>query len=144
MNDFEKCIKNRRLEKIVFNKDMIEREIKTADYDLSRALKNHEEGDFKWSAIQAYYSMFHSAKGLVLSRGYREKSHRCLLVALEELFVSSGIITVSLVSDFELCMDIRHEADYGLIYSGTRSKTVIDTAREWQQLALKILDDVDA
>ena len=112
-----------------------------ARYDLKRAEHSHAEEDYKWASVQAYYSLFHAAKGLVLSKGYREKSHRCLIVALEELFVSTGIVPAELVSDLELCMEIRHDADYGLVYSGSRSKTVIETAKEWLDVAEGILEN---
>ena len=46
--------------------------------------------------------MFHSAKALVLKKGYREKSHYCLLVALRELYIKSGELTKDVADDFEL------------------------------------------
>lgn len=92
MNDFEKCLKNRRIIKTEPNSDMIGKEITNAEYDLSKAGDSLRAKDFKWPSVQAYYSMFHSAKALVLKKGYREKSHSCLLIALNELYVNSTVI----------------------------------------------------
>jgi len=87
MNDFERCIKERRLTKIKPSNEMIQKEVESAEYDLERARNSLSEDDFKWVAVQSYYSMFHAAKALVLKRGYREKSHFCLVIALKELYV---------------------------------------------------------
>ena len=38
--------------------------------DLATAEDNHSRGYVKWASVQAYYSMFHCTKALVLSKGY--------------------------------------------------------------------------
>ena len=68
MNDFERCIKERRLVKIKPSNVMIQKEFESAEYDLERARNSLDEGDFKWAAVQSYYSMFHAAKALVLKK----------------------------------------------------------------------------
>lgn len=68
MNEFECCIKERRLIKIKPSNEMIQKELESAEYDFERARNSFEEGDFKWAAVQSYYSMFHAAKALVLKR----------------------------------------------------------------------------
>ena len=54
MNEFKRCIKERKLLKINATKDMIKKEISSAKYDLERARSNLKEEDFKWSAVQSY------------------------------------------------------------------------------------------
>ncbi len=56
--------------------------------------------------------MFHSARSLLYSKGYREKSHFALSVAIEELF--SDDIETTMLNAFRNAMDLRQEADYGL------------------------------
>ncbi|MEF8848830.1 MAG: HEPN domain-containing protein [Candidatus Thermoplasmatota archaeon] len=68
MNDFERCLNQRRLTKIKPSKEMIQKEIKNSEYDLKSARNSMDEGDFKWTAVQSYYSMFHAAKALVLKK----------------------------------------------------------------------------
>ena len=92
MFDFERCVKERRLIKIKASKQMIQKEIESSEYDLERARNSLDQEDFKWTAIQSYYSMFHAAKALVLKKGYREKSHFCLIIALRELYVKEDIL----------------------------------------------------
>lgn len=66
MNDFEKCLKERRILKITASKEMIKKEIKGAKHDLSSAEESIHDEDYKWASVQAYYSIFHASKALVL------------------------------------------------------------------------------
>jgi uncharacterized protein (UPF0332 family) len=116
MNEFEQCIKERHLLVIKATKEMIEKEIASAEYDLSRSKESIGDKDYKWASVQAYYSMFYSAKALVLTKGYREKSHYCLIVAIRELYVKDGTMKAEFADTLELCMHLRHDANYGLIY----------------------------
>jgi len=70
MNEFNRCIKERKLLKMVPNQDIIQREMDDFGYDLVRARESLLNGDHKWASIQAYYCMFHSVKALVLNKGY--------------------------------------------------------------------------
>jgi len=139
MNDFERCIKERRLIKIKPSKEMTQKELDSAEYDLQRARNSLEEEDFKWAAVQSYYSMFHAAKALVLKEGYREKSHFCLIIALRELYVKEDKLNAEMIENLELCMSLRHEADYGLTYHQESAETAIKYAEDFLNNALKIL-----
>lgn len=72
--------------------------------------------------------MFHAIKALVLQKGYREKSHYCLLVALRELYVETGEFDSELADNFELSMNFRKEADYASIYDKKSAKIALDYA----------------
>ena len=139
MNDFQRCIKERRLVKIKPSKEMIQKEIESAEYDLERARNSLDQGDFKWTAIQSYYSMFHASKALVLKKGYREKSHICLVIALKELYVKEDKLNVEMAENLELCMNLRHEADYGLTYHQESAETAIKYAEVFLNNASKLL-----
>jgi uncharacterized protein (UPF0332 family) len=139
MNDFERCIKERRLVKIKPSKEIIQKEVESSEYDLERAKNSLEEGDFKWAAVQSYYSMFHAAKALVLKKGYREKSHFCLIIALRELYVKEDKLDSEMVENFELCMSLRHEADYGLTYHQESAETALKYAEEFLDEALNLI-----
>lgn len=139
MDDFERCIKERRLIKIKPSEEMIQKELDSAEYDLERARNSLNEEDFKWAAVQSYYSMFHVAKALALKKGYREKSHFCLIIALKELFVKEDELNAEMLENLELCMNLRHEADYGLTYHQESAETAIKYAEEFLNNALKLL-----
>ncbi|MBU0496866.1 MAG: HEPN domain-containing protein [Candidatus Thermoplasmatota archaeon] len=89
--------------------------------------------------MQAYYAMFHAAKALVLKKGYREKSHVCLQIALEELYVKESMFPKELVDNFELCKHLRHEADYGLTAQQENAKIAIHHAKLFIDAAMLLL-----
>ncbi len=139
MNDFERCIKERRLIKIKPSNEIIKKEVESSEYDLERARNSLDEGDFKWAAVQSYYSMFHAAKALVLKRGYREKSHFCLIIALRELYVKEDRLDAEMIENLELCMSLRHEADYGLTYHQESAETAIKYAEKFLNKTLDLI-----
>jgi len=139
MNDFERCIKERHLLKIKTTNEMIEKEIASAEYDLYRSKESMKNEDYKWASVQAYYSMFHAAKALVLKKGYREKSHYCLIIAIRELYVKDGKMDGELADTLELCMHLRHDADYGLIYDKESAEAAIRYAQHFLSVAKKLL-----
>lgn len=81
--------------------------------------------------------MFHSVRALVFSRGYREKSHHALFVALRDLF--SGELERSLIRGFEDAMHLREEADYGLKFSEDGAADVMENAETFLGKAISIL-----
>jgi uncharacterized protein (UPF0332 family) len=139
MNEFERCIKEHHLLKIKATKEMIDKEITSAEYDFLRSKESIRDEDYKWASVQAYYSMFHAAKALVLKKGYREKSHYCLIVAIRELYVKDDIMNDELADTLELCMHLRHDADYGLIYDKESAETAIRYAQQFLSVAKKLL-----
>ncbi len=68
-------IQERKLMKTRIARDMIRKEIEAAQSDLGDARTSFDQGKLKWATIQGYYSMFHSARSLLYSKDYREKSH---------------------------------------------------------------------
>ena len=86
--------------------------------------------------------MFHSARALIFSRAYREKSHRCLLIALEELFVRQNLLERETLETFREAMDLREEADYGATYSEEGATATMKNARKFLEKTKQILKDL--
>lgn len=74
---------------------------------------------------------------MLFSRGFREKSHYALLLALRELF--SGELERSLIGKFEDGMELRQEADYGLKFYETGAVDTVEGAEELLKRAKEIL-----
>ena len=125
---FQKLLAERKLMKASVSKGMIEKEVQAANNDLKDSKDSLSERKFKWATIQAYYSMFHSARTLLYSRGYRERSHFALLVAVRELFGNE--LVTNLISTFEEGMELRQEADYGLKFSEHGAQETVEGAGE--------------
>ena len=126
--EFERFIAERKLIRTRIGRGMIEKEIEAAESDLKDARDSLERGKFKWATIQGYYSMFHGARALLYSRGFREKSHYALLIAIREIF--SRELKPSLIDRFEDAMNLRQEADYGLKFSEAGATETIEGAEE--------------
>jgi uncharacterized protein (UPF0332 family) len=68
--------------------------------------------------------MFHGARVLLYSEGYRERSHYCLIIALRALFVEVGLLKVSLVEALQRAKSLREEADYNNDWSEDSAKSL--------------------
>ena len=84
--------------------------------------------------------MFHAARDLIYSRGYREKSHYCLAVAVKTLFVDEGLMKAQSVRDFLNAMNLRESADYEAEFSQSGAKAVIASAERFIEKAATILN----
>ena len=126
---FKRLLEERRLTRIKPDRKLVLKEIEGAKSDLETARKSLQDGNFKWAIIQGYYSIFHAARALVYSKGFREKSHYALLVAVQELFRDE--LETSLIQGFEDAMNLRQTADYGLTFSKEGAINVIETAEKF-------------
>jgi uncharacterized protein (UPF0332 family) len=135
--ELRKLLEDRKLTRIRKDRKLVLKEIAAAKSDLKDAKESLERNKFKWTTIQGYYSMFHSARALLFERGYREKSHYALLVAIRELYADD--IEHSLIREFEHGMYLRQEADYGLKFSESGALDVVETAEKLLRRAKLIL-----
>lgn len=134
---FRQLIFDRKLVRARITRDMVVNEIEAAAADLDDSRYSLQNKKLKLAAIQAYYSMFHSARALLYNKGYREKSHFALSVAIEELF--SREIGLSMINSFRNAMDLRQEADYGLKFSEAGATETIENAEKLLARAKEIL-----
>jgi len=137
--DFEQCLENKKIVPFARGQNLVRKELSVAKSDLSEAKASYENERYKWSTIQAYYAMFHTARALIYSRGYREKSHYCLAVALRALFVDEGTIDAQLVRDFLNAMNLRESADYEAEFSQSGAKAVVASVEKLMEKATAIL-----
>jgi uncharacterized protein (UPF0332 family) len=114
-------------------------EINGATYDLERATRSLGDGDAKWATIQAYYSMFHAARALLLAAGYREKSHRALLTAIDELYVKTHRLERRHHANLRTAISLREEAEYDITFTEASAKRLIEYASYFLEATRKIL-----
>jgi len=136
--EFKQCIENKKIIPFATGKKLVNKELSVAQSDLSEAKTGYENERYKWSTVQAYYAMFHAARALVYSKGYREKSHYCLAVALRALFVDEGKMDAQSVRDLLNAMNLRESADYDAEFSQSGAKAVIESADKFILKAIKI------
>ncbi len=110
--DFEECLRRKRIWEFSRGKSLVEKELKTAEKDLADGKEGLQREKYKWSTVQAYYSMFHSARALLYAKNYREKSHYCLIVALRAFYVDKKLLPQSLIESLQNGKRLREQADY--------------------------------
>ncbi|MBU0694289.1 MAG: HEPN domain-containing protein [Candidatus Omnitrophica bacterium] len=136
---FKDCLSRKRIFAFPEAKHLVDDELKDAEADLQSAKEELSKASFKWTTIKGYYSMFHSARALLYSNGYRERGHYCLYLALKELFVKESLLKDKLCEDFFNSMILREDADYHRKFSQEGASIAIERAGEFLKAAKKIL-----
>ncbi len=137
---FKECLKKGKIKPFPRAKNLATKELAAAEDDLSEAQDRFRNGRFKYATINAYYAIFHAARALLYSKGYRERSHFCLSVALESLFVESGLLGKRITSMLRNNMILREEADYGGSFSRENAQVGIANAWEFLEEAKELLN----
>ncbi|MCB4790306.1 MAG: HEPN domain-containing protein [Elusimicrobia bacterium] len=138
---FKDCLEKRRIVHFPEAKHLAKPELEDAKNDLKSAKEELSKDGFKWATIKGYYSIFHSARALLYSQGYRERGHFCLYLAIKELFVKRHQIEAQLVEDFKNSMVLREDADYGRNFSSEGAVSTISVAEKFFKEASRILKE---
>ena len=88
--NFEECV-SRNMIKPNQNRD-VNRELRTAKRFIRSAEANKKIKEWEMVEIAAYNAGFHCARALLYCKGYSERSHHCLYVAIKELFKEERIV----------------------------------------------------
>jgi uncharacterized protein (UPF0332 family) len=138
--DFIECLRKKKIVPFRQAKTLAGKEIKAAEEDLAEARDRFDHRRYKYATIIGYYAVFHSARSLVYSRGYRERSHQCLAVALRALFVDSGLLPERYVSMLQDTMSLREDADYMGAFSEKGAALSISCAEAFVAAAKTLLE----
>ena len=130
--EIEECLREGFLKKSRPDEREIQKELEESGKDFRDSQESLRSGKYKWCIIQAYYSMFHSARAVVFSAGYKERRHFAIAVVLEQL-VRDGKLESSFAGDFKSAMFTREEADYDASYSREKAEQMLDMAQEFNE-----------
>jgi uncharacterized protein (UPF0332 family) len=136
---FEKCLKDRKIIPFPRAKRLALKELAAAEEDLAEARDRSCHGKYKYATINAYYAIFHAARALIYSKGYRERSHFCLAVALDAVFVDKGLLKGRYVRILQDTMALREDADYGGSFSKEGAFISISNAGEFIRTARNLV-----
>lgn len=139
--EFQKAIVKKKILRFAKGTVLVKKELKASKEDLSEAQDRFKNRKYKYATIISYYSMFHSARALLYSKGYREKSHYWLIVALQALYVEKGLLEGSLISNFHDAMVLREDADYHGKFSKEGAEVTIESAKIFLKKAKSILPE---
>lgn len=139
-NEFRECLKRRKITKFERAPEFAPRELAEASSDLRSSETSFKEQNYKWAIIQSYYSMFHAARALILVRGYRERSHHCLIISLRSLYVAEGLLDANLLESLQLAKRLRENADYYGEFSKDAAAQLIEDAKKFLEIARNHVD----
>ncbi|MFB0537026.1 MAG: HEPN domain-containing protein [Anaerolineae bacterium] len=139
--EFQRCLEKRWLVTMPEARHLVTKELGVAQDDLAEAEAGYERASYKWSTIQSYYAMFHAARALLYSRGYREKSHHCLSVAMRHLFGGKRLLKETLVDDMDDARALREDADYRADFSEAGAYHNLEAAKRFIARAIELLSD---
>ena len=132
------CLDKKYLVKSEPDKELSEKELNEARYDLDKAIKAFEDEDYKWCIVKCYYVMFHAAKSILFRLGYIEKKHIAILIVLEDLN-RKGKIENRFIIDYKAAMSAREDADYHYSYSKEIAEYELSIAKEFVKEMERIL-----
>ena len=121
-------------------KGLVDKELKMASDDLAEAKDRFKNERYKYATINAYYATFHAARALLFSKGYRERSHYALYIAIEALFVETGSLDKRYARILSDSMSLREDADYSGDFSKDGAALSISNAEGFIDKAKKILN----
>ena len=123
------------------DKELSDKELNEAKYDLEKANKAFKEEDFKWCIVKCYYSLFHATKAVLFKLGYIEKRHIAVLIVLEELN-KKGKIESRFITNFKASMSAREDADYHYSYSKETAEYELGIAKEFLEEIKRLLHKI--
>ncbi len=138
--NFKRCLEKKKLAKFKIDKELIKKEIAASQSDLKDSIDVLGLGKYKLATITAYYSMFHAARALLYSKGYREKSHFCLRTAIKNLFVDKNLLESSFLDDYDMAKDLRENADYRSDFSQENSEQLVAKAKNFFKKAEEVIE----
>ncbi len=136
---FQECLKKGKIKIFSRGKDLAGKELRLAKEDMVISKNSFSEGNFRWAVVQAYYSMFHSARCLLFDKNYREHGHYCLIEAIRDLYVATGELSNLLLEDLIRAKQLREAADYYGDFSPDNAKRLLESAEKFMAEAEKII-----
>ena len=126
---FEECLERGLIKSDPQASRRIESSLEAAGRFLRSAERNLEIEEYEMAEIAAYNRTFHSARSLLFARGYVERSHYCLGIALRSLY---GGKIVDLLKTLDKLRLSRHNVLYGGALVGREeAEFVIKFAKEF-------------
>ena len=138
-NKFKICLERKKIVYFSRGPRLFSKELEIAYSDLKSSKDSMEDENYKWATIQAYYSMFHSARALLYFKSYREKSHQCLIEAIRVLYIEDGLLNYTLIEALQKAKILREEADYYGEFTKDNADYLTEKAEEFLKKTKEIL-----
>ena len=126
------------------DKDEIRDHITLAEECLEEAKNLLSNGFYRGAVSRAYYSMYHAAKALLLTKNVTPKKHTGVLRMLGLEFVNKGYLEEIYAEAYKYAFDIRQKADYGVEFKIEKEVTEEDVknAEIFLQRIIKTIEEM--
>ena len=136
--NFEECIKKGLIKKEPEAESWVKKEIKIAERFLKSARRTMEIEEYNVVELAAYLAAFHAARALLYAKGFKERSHICLGIAIKALYDDEMLRDY--MNTFDRIREMRHGIQYlGREPSKEECELVLSFASELIKLAKRIL-----
>lgn len=135
---FQECLDKGLIKQDSLAGERVEGSLIIAERFLRSSNRNLEIDEYEMTEMAAYNSSFHAARALLFAKGYTERSHFCLGVALRGLY--KGKI-LDLLKTFDKIRLSRHNVQYGgALVKEDEAAFVIEFAQDFLDAAKKELE----
>lgn len=107
------CLEEHLIRKDHLAKARIPASIDAAERFVHSAERTHGIEEYELAHLAAYTSAFHSARALLFSRGYTERSHICVVLMLRHVY-ADDLPLQHLLSTLDKMRISRHNVQYGV------------------------------
>jgi uncharacterized protein (UPF0332 family) len=140
--DFEDCIKQGLLRKIIPSPEKARKGLKKGKVFLAQAMSAFDVNAYDSCLMTCYQAIFLSAKAVLFKDGYREKSHACVARYIEEKYAKSGKIELRWIELLDRYRDLRHDDEYNVFFFASKKdcEELIKFASEFIEQMEKIIE----
>jgi len=137
--NFEECLSKGYIKKDSQASERIQSALEISHRFLSSAKKNIDIEEYEMAELASYNATFHAARALLFRKGYIERSHLCVIVALKNLYKTDARLA-ELLNTFDKIRISRHNVQYGgTLVKKNEAHFVIDFATEFLEQTRKRL-----
>ncbi|OIO21998.1 DNA-binding protein [Candidatus Micrarchaeota archaeon CG11_big_fil_rev_8_21_14_0_20_47_5] len=133
---FEDCESKGLIRKSENAKDRVKQSLALGSKFLKSAQKNFQMDENEICEIIAYNALFHYARALLFNKGYIERSHSCLFIALKRLYPQLG----EAINEADRIRVERHNLQYDGFASDAKSALyVLEFVRKFGKTSEELL-----
>lgn len=108
--NFEDCIKKGLIKREPEAESWVKKEINTAERFLKSARRTMEIEEYNVAELAAYLATFHATRALLYAKGFKERSHMCLGIAVRALYDDETLRDY--MNTFDRIRELRHGIQY--------------------------------
>ena len=139
--NFKDCLSEVLIRKDKSAPGRVKKSLEIAERFLLSAKKNIEIEELEMSEIAAYNSIFHLSRSLLFKKGYTERSHICVILALKEFYKNNHEL-IDLLNTFDKIRISRHNIQYGgTLIDREEAEFVYDFAKQFLSKTRKIINE---